>query len=210
MTAGGSFDRSTDDELLAALGRALQERDPVPEHVVEAAKAAFVWRTIDAELKQRIFQPLKLRATSFASAQRIRGAHAHGYLVTGSRSLRDVTAVSPTHGWAAGAIVSTADDVARFYRALFSGRLLRPDLLAAMQTATDRWGLGLERFEDPCATPWGHGGAIPGYVSLARNSADGRRQMVVLVNSESLSSGVGSDKAEEAFDRLTTTANGCA
>jgi D-alanyl-D-alanine carboxypeptidase len=167
-------------------------------------------RTIGAELKQRIFQPLKLRATSFASAQRIRGAHAHGYLVTGSRSLRDVTAVSPTHGWAAGAIVSTADDVARFYRALFSGRLLRPDLLAAMQTATDRWGLGLERFEDPCATPWGHGGAIPGYISLTRSSADGRRQMVVLVNSESLSSGVGGDQAEEAYDRLTTTANGCA
>jgi hypothetical protein len=34
--------------------------------------------------------------------------------------------------------------------------------------------------------------------------------MVVLVNSESLSSGVGGDQAEEAYDRLTTTANGCA
>jgi D-alanyl-D-alanine carboxypeptidase len=167
-------------------------------------------RAVGRELNGRIFQPLKLRATSFPSGQRIRGAHAHGYLVTGARSLRDVTAVSPTHGWAAGAIVSTADDVARFYRALFSGRLLRPDLLAAMQTPTDRWGLGLEQFADPCATPWGHGGAFPGYNAIARNSANGRRQMVVLVNSESLSSGVGGDQAEEAFDRLTTTANGCA
>jgi hypothetical protein len=55
MTAGGSFDRSTDDELLAALGRALQQQEPVPDEVLAAAKATFSWRTIDAELAALTF-----------------------------------------------------------------------------------------------------------------------------------------------------------
>lgn len=40
----------SDDELLEALRDALATRDEVPRTFVEAGKAAFVWRTIDAEL----------------------------------------------------------------------------------------------------------------------------------------------------------------
>jgi hypothetical protein len=32
--------------------------------------------------------------------------------------MTDVTAISPSYAWAAGAIVSNADDVARFYSRL--------------------------------------------------------------------------------------------
>ncbi|MEV5965584.1 hypothetical protein AB0L70_27690 [Kribbella sp. NPDC051952] len=39
-----------DDELLEALRDALATSDEVPQAFVEAGKAAFVWRTIDAEL----------------------------------------------------------------------------------------------------------------------------------------------------------------
>jgi hypothetical protein len=39
-----------DDELLDALRDALTTADDVPRTFVEAGKAAFVWRTIDAEL----------------------------------------------------------------------------------------------------------------------------------------------------------------
>ena len=44
-----------DDELLELLGRALREADPVPEHVLEAARAASTWRTIDQELAELVF-----------------------------------------------------------------------------------------------------------------------------------------------------------
>jgi len=57
MTASGSFDR-TGDELLAALGEALHRTEPVPADVVEAAKASFAWRTIDAELAALTFDSL--------------------------------------------------------------------------------------------------------------------------------------------------------
>ena len=44
-----------DDELLELLGRALRVADPVPEHVMEAARAASTWRTLDQELAELVF-----------------------------------------------------------------------------------------------------------------------------------------------------------
>lgn len=63
--------------------------------------------------------PAGLRATSFDTELQIAGRHAHGYERLGKKlRLTDVTAVSPTCVWAAGAIVSTASDVARFHSKL--------------------------------------------------------------------------------------------
>jgi hypothetical protein len=45
----------TDDDLLAMLGAALDASDPVPERVLEGARAAFTWRNIDIELAQIVF-----------------------------------------------------------------------------------------------------------------------------------------------------------
>lgn len=45
----------SDDQLMAELGAALDAMDPVPSAVTEFAKAAFAWRTIDAELAELVF-----------------------------------------------------------------------------------------------------------------------------------------------------------
>jgi len=45
----------SDDQLLAKLAAALDADDPMPESVIEAAKATFTWRTIDAELAALVF-----------------------------------------------------------------------------------------------------------------------------------------------------------
>lgn len=45
----------TDDELIALLGAALVAAEPVPERVLDGARAAFTWRTIDAELAELTF-----------------------------------------------------------------------------------------------------------------------------------------------------------
>ena len=42
-------------QILEALGRALRHSDPIPISVTEAGKAAFTWRTIDAELAELVF-----------------------------------------------------------------------------------------------------------------------------------------------------------
>ena len=98
-----------------------------------------------------------------------------------------VLAESPSVVWAAGALVSTADDIATFYRALLGGRLLSPELLRQMETTVTpapgfSYGLGLQKLRGPCGTLWGHSGGSPGYAVDALNSTNGQRQVVVLVN----------------------------
>jgi hypothetical protein len=50
-----------DDELLAALQEALRAREAVPPEFVEAAKNAFAWHNIDAELAQLTYDSSRAR-----------------------------------------------------------------------------------------------------------------------------------------------------
>jgi hypothetical protein len=45
----------SDEVLLELLGEALAAADPVPDHVLEGARAAFTWSTIDTELAELVF-----------------------------------------------------------------------------------------------------------------------------------------------------------
>jgi hypothetical protein len=45
----------SDDDLLELVGRALRAADPVPDRVLEGARAAWTWRTIDEELAELVF-----------------------------------------------------------------------------------------------------------------------------------------------------------
>jgi len=47
-----AIDGMTDDELLAELGEAVAEADQVTDRQRQAARAAFTWRTVDAELAE--------------------------------------------------------------------------------------------------------------------------------------------------------------
>ena len=154
--------------------------------IVEAASG----NPIGTELDRRIFRPLDLRSTSFDTSAHITGSYAHGYFPLNGARPRDATLFSQSSAWAAGAIVSTADDLATFYRALLRGRLLRPDLLRAMETTVPvppgphRGGSGLGLFETglPCGRVWGHEGTAFGYKTIAYSKRDATRQVVVMVN----------------------------
>jgi histidinol-phosphate aminotransferase len=58
--------------------------------------------------------------------------------------------------------------------------------------------LGLERFALPCGPAWGHGGSVPGYLTLAAGSANGSHQAVVLLNATPATSRQGR-RIEEAL-----------
>ena len=45
----------SDDDLLELVGRALRAGDPVPDRVLDGARAAWTWRTIDEELAELVF-----------------------------------------------------------------------------------------------------------------------------------------------------------
>jgi D-alanyl-D-alanine carboxypeptidase len=142
------------------------------------------------ELRDRIFTPLGLQHTSLPFAQVMPPQpYAHGYLLDqpGAPGPVDLTQVSPSISWAAGGLLSTAPDLARFYTALLTGRLLPPSLLRQMLTTVPTgpgtgYGLGIISLQTPCGTAWGHNGNFPGYTSNAFTTPGGARQVVVLIN----------------------------
>ena len=85
-------------------------------------------------LADRLFRPLHLTATTFEPQPGIPAGIAHGYWPGPGINAVDATEGVGGGVWAAGAIVSTASDVARFYAALLSGLLLPAGLLAQMRS----------------------------------------------------------------------------
>ncbi len=148
--------------------------------------------TLGRQLRERLFRPLGLQDTSFLPGPWPALGDAHGFrvsshdgIVSAGATVTDTAAYSASWTWAAGGIVSSADDLARFFAALLGGRVLRPDLLRAMETTPPprRYGLGLALFRTPCGPAWGHTGNVLGYVTAVWNTKDGRRQVVLMVNS---------------------------
>src|SRR5262245_2748069 len=74
--------------------------------------------------------------------------------------LRD-PGINPNLLWAAAGIVSTARDLARFFSALLSGRLVSSASLDTMERTVhdpagpERYGLGLLAFDLSCGSFWG-------------------------------------------------------
>ena len=152
------------------------------------------------QLERRIFQPLGLDDTELPTTQRaLAGPHARGYappdkdwqVSDGPARLVDVTEMDTSWAWAAGAMVSTTADLARFYQALLGGQLLPPEQLKQMRTTVDasqvghgtRYGLGLEVLRPGCGVElWGHGGSLEGYGTTAFSTPDANRQLVMVIN----------------------------
>jgi D-alanyl-D-alanine carboxypeptidase len=177
--------------------------------IVEAATG----NAVGTELERRIFRPLHLWATTFdtdgrfgdrSSGGRI-ARFAHGYSTIDSKTF-DASDLSPSWAYAAGAISSTAGDLATFYGALVRGKVIDRRSLQAMTAAvplgrTAAYGLGLQRAKTSCGWFWGHDGGTFGYTSNAFVSADGRRVAIVFVNRGPLSA------AQRAmFNRLAARA----
>jgi Tol biopolymer transport system component/CubicO group peptidase (beta-lactamase class C family) len=122
-------------------------------------------RSYAEELKQRVLDPLGLSRTELPTTRRLPDLHDGGY--------------NPNLPWAAGAIVSNAHDLSRFYSALLSGRLLSSASLATMKKSVAGIGLGIWPTELPCGRAWGHGGYIVDYQTLVSASEEGDRVAVV-------------------------------
>jgi D-alanyl-D-alanine carboxypeptidase len=85
--------------------------------------------------------------------------------------------------------VSTAGDLAGFYSALLTGRLLLlllllPPLRQMLTTAGVGYGLGIYPVPTACGMAWGHTGDFPGYNSYAFTTRNGARQAIVLINAD--------------------------
>ncbi len=118
-------------------------------------------------------------------------AAARGYerLYGPDAPLTDVTDYEMSRFWGSGNLISTTDDLNRFYRALLTGRLVPAAQLAEMRTTVPSSvggldsGLGVMRLRLPqgCAAPevWGFNGSVPGYNTWSMHTSDGARQITV-------------------------------
>jgi D-alanyl-D-alanine carboxypeptidase len=152
---------------------------------------------LDRVVRDRIFRPLGLEDSSYGTAA-LR-PHA-GRMPAWLGSPEEPS--GPVNG--AGGIVSTAADLARFFRALVSGELLGEDLLAEMTQAVDagteaQAGLGIFQINTPCGSPWGHGGDDLAYSNQVLASQDGQTIVVVAQNTTGWPSV--EEKAEEMYCR---------
>lgn len=139
-------------------------------------------------LQQRVFRPAGMKHSSYLTDPGLKGPSlAEDAWLGGSDGWMELDTFDPDVFGAAGAVLSTTEDLNSFTRALVSGRLISRPLLAQMSTSASsgalQYGLGLYRIPDPCpsagAEPWfyGHDGAAMGTLSVAFTSADGKRSI---------------------------------
>ncbi|NOK10699.1 serine hydrolase domain-containing protein [Corallococcus exercitus] len=152
-------------------------------------------------VRERILRPLHLRDTFVPGNDvTIPGRHAHGYeevtpedgpcpagaIPYGTRCLVDVTEASQSVPWAAGEMISTAEDLDRFLVALFQGRLLPRKQLEELFTVPDlpgaSYSAGLTRYEINGVLFWGKSGDRHGYNNGMGATRDLRRRLVYSVN----------------------------
>lgn len=154
-------------------------------------------------LTERIIAPLGLTNTYWPADDEldIRGPHAHNYAAAvgpqtdGAAPARaDLTKMTVAPLNSAGSLVSTPGDLNRFYQALASGQLLSTATLAQMRTTVNAaeprfpagtsYGLGLLRMPLSCGGEyWGHGGNLPGVVSMSGADNTGRQATAYVTTS---------------------------
>ncbi|MEV8636903.1 serine hydrolase domain-containing protein [Streptosporangium sp. NPDC051023] len=147
-----------------------------------------VGRSWREEVKRRIIAPLELRDTTLpGDSPLLPRPRAEGYTqdVTTSRLFRS-TEVSLGWGGPAAEIISTTDDLGRFWRALLGGQLLPQPQLRKMTTTIPmgvpgwEFGLGMARQQLSCGIPmWSHAGGTPGYMTDNAVTLDGRTSVIV-------------------------------
>jgi D-alanyl-D-alanine carboxypeptidase len=168
------------------------------------------------QMQNRLFGPLELQQTSLPATDDIEipTPYSHGYMYGGSAyamvddpypadlkaagragTLKpvDYTHQNPSYAHAAGAVISTADNMAAWMRALVSGkvfdadyqRIWRDSLQAEDPNNPDGqkygYGISYQRFS-PTAAMYYHGGEMPGFNSFMGYDPDSDVSLVIWTN----------------------------
>ncbi|HET6735043.1 serine hydrolase domain-containing protein [Mycobacterium sp.] len=140
-------------------------------------------------VRDHILTPLGMSHTSFPTTNAFPEPHAQGYTVqTADGKEATATDWDPSWGWAAGAMISTLDDMRIWAPALATGKLLTPGLQTQrLQTVgapglppQDGYGLGIFNLGG-----WiGHNGSLPGYQTVSVYLPQKQTAMVIFTNTD--------------------------
>ena len=150
--------------------------------------------------RQRIFEPLGLQNTWFVPYETTPANLISGYdrdliPLPGLYELRPNSFSAATAAFTSGAMVSTAEDLLKFYTGLFSNRLLSPVSLEAMTTFYDAsdpgtpqltgYGLGLFQLEINGEVVWVSLGEFIGFMTIIAYSPS-EHDIVAIIGNLSL------------------------
>jgi D-alanyl-D-alanine carboxypeptidase len=144
---------------------------------------------LDSYIQDHILTPLGMSHTSFPSTNAFPDPHAQGYTTQTADGKEAVaTDWDPTWAWAAGAMISTLDDMRIWAPALATGKLLTPQMQEQrLQTVgspgmppQDGYGLGIFNLGG-----WiGHNGSLPGYQTVVVYLPQKQTSLVIMTNTD--------------------------
>ncbi len=174
-------------------------------------------RSLEEQLQERLFGPLGLQQTTLPAADEASSMptpYSHGYMYGGSAfamvddpypadmkaaakdgTLKpiDYTNQNSSYAHAAGGVISTADDVQTWIRALVSGKVFdggfQRQWLESVQAEDPEspdgqkygYGISYQRFS-PTAAMYYHGGELPGFNSFMGYDPDNDVSLVIWTN----------------------------
>jgi D-alanyl-D-alanine carboxypeptidase len=144
---------------------------------------------LNTYIQDKILAPLGMSHTSFPTTNAFPEPHAQGYTVqTADGKETTATDWDPSWGWAAGAMISTLDDMRIWAPALATGKLLTPQMQEQrLQTVgqpgmppQDGYGLGIFNLGG-----WiGHNGSLPGYQTVTVYLPQKQTTLVIMINTD--------------------------
>jgi CubicO group peptidase (beta-lactamase class C family) len=145
-------------------------------------------KSYETFLRERIFEPLEMSRTYYGSASRITPKRAQGYDGVNAE-FQNAEYLSMTLPYAAGSLLSTVDDLAKWDRALYGTQLLsgpsiekwwKPFPLASGESTHYGYGWSISSYEN--RTVAGHGGGINGFTCHLLRIPEDRVFVAVLTN----------------------------
>lgn len=148
-------------------------------------------------LEENIFRPLGMDRSSLPAGTQFPDPHPLGYTDPpgGGEGPVDASTWTASFTWAAGAVVSTLDDMRAWLPVLADGSLLTPELQKERLRAERgpgspagfAYGMGIFTIAG-----WvGHNGSVPGYQTVAVYLPDRRISLVVMINTDIAAPGGG-------------------
>jgi D-alanyl-D-alanine carboxypeptidase len=143
---------------------------------------------ISSYVRRRVLKPAGLTESVFPTNAAFPRPYAQGYTVqTASGNEENATRWNPSWGGAAGALISTVDDLHKWARVVATGQLLsrrtqrqRTQFIPVAQLPPVGYGLGLINVNG-----WlGHNGSLPGFESVTLYLPSKRATLVILLNSD--------------------------
>ncbi|MBN8810553.1 MULTISPECIES: serine hydrolase [unclassified Sphingomonas] len=135
-----------------------------------------------AFVAENLFKPLGMADSGYDSHAQVIPHRASGYSPRAGLVVNaDYIDMSIPQG--AGALYSTTHDLLKWETGLWGGKLLKPELLAAMRTPyKDNYALGIVAVARDGSTTLSHGGGIEGFNTWLGYDPDRRITVVVLAN----------------------------